>query len=76
MSYKTQDRVIKVLKQMIELAKENGEYAQAFSQPLDRMLDVLHLDDCFGTEGQNDPRGDQRNSNDLEWSMDHVEGID
>lgn len=28
---------------------------------LDEMLDDLHSRDAFGTEGQNDPRGDHRN---------------
>ena len=32
----------------------------AWVEALNTMLDDLHADDFFGTEGQNDPRGDQR----------------
>jgi len=37
------------------------------------MLNTLQSEDAFGTEGQNDPRGDFRESN---WSMEYVQGID
>ena len=37
------------------------ESRQAFCDDLNRFLDELSSEDAFGTEGQNDPRGDQRN---------------
>lgn len=37
------------------------ESRQAFCDDLNRFLDDLSAEDAFGTEGQNDPRGDQRN---------------
>jgi hypothetical protein len=36
------------------------ESRQAFCDDLNRFLDSLADDDAFGTEGQCDPRGDQR----------------
>jgi len=41
------------------LATENEE-RQAFCHDLDLFLDELAEQDAFGTEGQLDPRGDQR----------------
>jgi hypothetical protein len=34
---------------------------KAWEEIIDSMLDDLAMDDFFGTEGQNDPRGDGRN---------------
>lgn len=36
------------------------ESRQAFCDDLNRFLDNLANEDAFGTEGQSDPRGDQR----------------
>lgn len=36
------------------------EARQAFCDDLNRFLDDLSNEDAFGTEGQCDPRGDQR----------------
>ena len=69
----TQARVIKVLNNMIELVEKDVYYADVFSEELEGMLSDLQGDDVFGTEAQNDPRGDFRNG---EWSMDCVENID
>lgn len=38
------------------------EERQAFCDDLNRFLDALAEQDAFGTEGQLDPRGDQRES--------------
>ena len=40
---------------------------------LEAMLEDIACMDGFGTERQNDPRGDGRNGN---WSMKNVEGVD
>lgn len=40
---------------------------------LEMFFDRAASEDAFGTEGQNDPRGDFRNG---EWSMRRVEGLD
>jgi len=68
----TQRCVIKVLERMIEMAKANEDDADMFAEVLDDALDDIHGSDGFGTEGQDDPRGDFRNG---EWSMDNVEGV-
>lgn len=47
--------------------------ADVIAGELEGMLTELAGQDFFGTEGQNDPRGDFRNG---EWSMDRVEGLD
>lgn len=73
MSFKTKLRVEKVLERMIELVKDDDDYAIMFSEGLEEMLNDIYMDDGFGTEGQCDPRGDFRNDN---WSMNRVEGVD
>ena len=40
--------------------KTEDESRQAFCDDLNRFLDDLADQDAFGTEGQCDPRGDQR----------------
>jgi hypothetical protein len=70
---KTQLRVDKVLLKMKEMSLHDQNYADMFSELLEDGLDILADDDAFGTECQDDPRGDGRNGT---WSMKHVEGID
>lgn len=70
---KNQKRTVLVLKRMLKMAKENPEDAAAFSDILEEGLDQLHSNDCFGTEGQCDPRGDFREGR---WTMDRVQGVD
>ena len=70
---KRQQRVTKVLGNMIKLVREEEEYAEMFSAGLEPLLDAYLSDDAFGTEGQNDPRGDMR---DGEFSMNDVQGVD
>jgi hypothetical protein len=69
-----QKRVLKVLDRMKQLVKEDANNADAFSEMLEEGLENLNSQDFFGTEGQNDPRGDFRNG---DWDMFHaIEGVD
>lgn len=70
---KTQQRVRMVLERMLDQVKVDADYAEMYTPQLNEMLSCLICEDCFGTEGQDDPRGDFRNG---EWSMDRVEGVD
>ncbi len=45
----------------------------ALSEKEETLLNEYASNDAFGTEGQNDPRGDQRQG---EYSMDHVYRVD
>jgi len=71
---KTQKRVVKVLERMIDLAKENEDDADMFSEELEYMLDGIAENDGFGTERTTDPRGDFRDYGG--WSMTRVQGVD
>lgn len=70
---RVQQRVSKVVGRLGELATNDPDDAEGIAEALDAMLDDLRGYDFFGTEGQNDPRGDFR---DGEWSMGCVQGID
>lgn len=70
---KTQERVVTVLARLGRMASEDEDFVGYFSEDLQKLLESIHNEDGFGTEGQCDPRGDFRNGH---WSMDHVEGID
>ncbi len=70
---KVQDRVIEVLHRLADMANADEDDALCLAETLEGMLGELHSNDFFGTEGQNDPRGDFRNGN---WHMGHVEGVD
>lgn len=70
---KKQKRVVKVLENMIQMAKDNTDDAEMFADMLENALTDVHGMDGFGTEGQCDPRGDFR---DGRWSMSKVQGID
>jgi hypothetical protein len=49
-----------VFDRLLTWAEEN-ELTEPVSMAFNAMLDELHNDDFFGTEGQSDPRGDARN---------------
>jgi hypothetical protein len=50
-----------VMERLTKYALETEDEArQAFCDDLNRFLDELANEDAFGTEGQCDPRGDQR----------------
>lgn len=57
----TQKRVALVLRRMADMAERDEEHASALAEELEPMLDAMHGNDFFGTEGQCDPRGDFRN---------------
>jgi len=48
------------LTQHVAEALEHPEAAKALCADVDALLDDWAAQDAFGTEGQNDPRGDQR----------------
>lgn len=62
-----------VVERLLAYCEDEGS-AEVLADVLDVLLDDLRGEDFFGTEGQCDPRGDQRD--DAEYSMWHVEGVD
>jgi len=68
-----QKRTIKVLENMLELVKDDEDYANFFADAMNPMLEDLLCNDAFGTEGQSDPRGDGREGR---YTMYHVMGVD
>jgi len=70
---KQQERVVTVLGRLTIMAGKDEYFAEAISVDLEPLLDDILSQDGFGTEGQCDPRGDQR---DFGWSMYKVEGVD
>lgn len=69
----TQRRVEAVLARIAASCAADEDAASMYSEALESVLDMLADEDAFGTERQNDPRGDGRNG---EWSMNYVEGVD
>ena len=58
----TSRNLVKVMERLTAYALETQDEArQAFCDDLNRFLDDLAAQDAFETEGQCDPRGDQRN---------------
>jgi hypothetical protein len=68
-----QRRLLAVLNRLIVMADDDADFAESFSEDLNQVLDDIHGQDGFGTEGQCDPRGDFREG---KWSMQRVEGVD
>ena len=68
-------RTIKVLENMVELVKDEEGFAHLFADILDEELNFWLGEDSFGTEGQLDPRGDQRDAR-IAYDMYYVKGID
>lgn len=68
---RVQQRVVLVLERMLNAARSGINEAEMFFDGLDFMLYVLRDNDVFGSEGENDPRGDAREG---EWSMSRVQG--
>jgi len=53
--------VVKVLESLTEYMRvQDKESKKAFAESFNSFLDDLCAEDYFGTEGQGDPRGDQR----------------
>lgn len=67
---KAQRNCITVLNRLAAMCEKDPEFAGFFKDDLNLLLDGIHAEDGFGTEGQSDPRGDFRNGR---WSMDKVE---
>lgn len=61
-----------VLDRIKQQCADDSDYREMYMIELDKMLDDLHGQDAFGTEGQSDPRGDFRNG---EWSIMKPEGF-
>jgi hypothetical protein len=66
-------RIKTVFERILSSVQNDPDMADMYMEVLDEMLTDLQSSDAFGTEGQCDPRGDQRNG---EFSMNCVEGID
>jgi hypothetical protein len=72
-------RVHLVLTRLADLVKNpKDDMAQAIAgdliDPLEEMIQAIHSDDGFGTEGECDPRGDFRDGS---WNMwNHIQGVD
>lgn len=67
---KLQQNCVTVLNRLAQMCEEDEDFAETLSGDLNTMLDEIHSQDGFGTEGQSDPRGDFRNGR---WSMKKVE---
>ena len=63
---KVQQNVVTVLTRMLARASADKYEAECFSDGLEDMLNDMAQEDCFGSEGQNDPRGDARDGT---WSV-------
>jgi hypothetical protein len=70
---KAQVRIYKVLDNLKSYVSDSESAAEIIAEWLEESLNELLHEDFFGTEGQNDPRGDFR---DGQWSMNRVQGID
>ena len=66
-------RVVTVLHRLTNMVSANEDDAEVILDTFDDYLDSLAQEDFFGTEQQNDPRGDFR---DGRWFMSQVQGID
>lgn len=62
-----------VFNHIIALAQEDDQFRKEIIDQLNIILDDMYEVDAFGTEGQTDPRGDQRNGI---FTMYNVEGYD
>lgn len=65
-----QKNCITVLMRLAKMCEADEDFAYALIDDLENLLNDIHSQDGFGTEGQSDPRGDFRNG---EWSMLKVE---
>ena len=61
-------KVLEEIKNRIVHPSWDGEL-QEWAEFLDSMLDEMKNEDLFGTEGQNDPRGDFRNGEFNIWEI-------
>jgi chorismate mutase len=68
-----QQRVCRVIERMADEARTDENNAEGLAHILEDLLNELKADDGFGSEAENDPRGDFRNG---QWDMGRVEGVD
>lgn len=66
-------RLVVVFDRIKNLAQEDETFCDDLFTTLDDFLDAMSDYGVFGTECQNDPRGDQRDSS---WTMNRVQGVD
>jgi hypothetical protein len=52
-----------------DVSISDDETVELWASAFDEMLDNLKDNDFFGTEGQNDPRGDNRNA---KWTIKNI----
>ena len=62
-------RVLEEIKSRVEKPDYDGA-VEEWAEALDTMLEEMHNNDQFGTEGQTDPRGDFREG---QWSIHEME---
>lgn len=70
---KIKERIKRVLERIMDNVDKDKDFARYMLDELENTLDGWHMYDGFGTEGEDDPRGDFRNG---KWSMKRVEGVD
>jgi len=68
-----QQRVCRVIERMRATALEDENNAEGWAHIMEDMLNEMKNEDAFGSEGENDPRGDFRKG---DWGMGHIEGLD
>ena len=56
----TAEEMTDVWERLIFFIRGDTDSESIVAEEFNRMLDTLLADDFFGTEGQNDPRGDHR----------------
>jgi hypothetical protein len=61
-------RVLEEIKRRVETPDYDGA-VEEWAESIDSMLDEMKCNDQFGTEGQNDPRGDFREGTVSIWDM-------
>lgn len=66
---KSTELLSQVFRRIQAVAETDEDMAQEFVVAVDDMLDEMLGQDAFGTEGQCDPRGDQRNGDFDIWSL-------
>jgi len=59
---KTVKTMCEVWARLMEQASKDKQREKIIAEEFNSMLDTLLCDDFFGTEGQNDPRGDHRDA--------------
>lgn len=69
---KAQNNCVTVLNRLATMCEEDADFAATLVDDLQTMLDKIHSQDGFGTEGQCDPRGDFRNG---QWTMNKIEPV-